>query len=76
MTNVKILNKNQLLHVSGGVDFNTTRSNKDKGAVVSGGCASINSSGVITYGLTSSQASGYGGVHWCCDSCGSATWYH
>ena len=70
---VKVLSKQQLLNTVGGVDHNTTRNNiRDP---QTGGCAVLDSNGTVHYGLTSSQASGWGGVRWCCDSCGSASWY-
>ncbi len=34
---------------------------------------------VVTYNVSSSEAQqmiqGISGAHWCCDSCGSASWY-
>jgi hypothetical protein len=61
---MKKLSKVEMKNVLGGV------------AAPAGTCASINANGVISYNLTSAQASGVGaGGHWCCASCGTATWY-
>lgn len=69
-----ILTKAELMRALGGADFNSARSNKDN-RDAGGSCAAINSSGVVQTGLSSGSAQSWGsGGHWCCDSCGSATW--
>ena len=45
-----------------------------------GTCAYYNGqTGVVVYGLSSSEAQGslaHASDHWCCESCSTATWYN
>jgi bacteriocin-like protein len=62
---MKKLSRNEMKNVIGG-----------KLAEGSGSCASVNAAGEVMYNQTQAQASGVGaGGHWCCASCGTASWY-